>query len=57
MKNIKQVDKDKGYMRETFGTVCLITETGEADRILDLAKKRSISKRRFPELPMDAWDI
>lgn len=57
MKNTKQVDKDKDYMKETFGTTCLITEVGEADRILDLAKKRSISKRRFPEPPMDAWDI
>lgn len=44
-------------MRETFGTVCLITETGESDRILDLVKKRTINKRRFFEPPMDAWDI
>lgn len=57
MKNIKQVDKDRDYMRETFGTVCLITETGESDRILNLVKKRTINKRRFFEPPMDAWDI
>lgn len=57
MKNIKQVDKDKDYMKETFGTTCLITEVGEADRIFDLLKKRSTRKKRFPEPPMDAWDI
>ena len=53
----KQVDKDKNYMRETFGTTCLISEVGEADRILDLAHKQVIVKKRFPEPPMDAWDI
>ena len=57
MKNIKQVDKDKNYMKETFGTTCLITEVGEADRIFDLLKKRSTRKKRFPEPPIDAWDI
>lgn len=57
MKNSKQVDKDKTYMRETHGTTCLITEAGEADRILDLARRRSLVKRKFIEPPTDSWDI
>lgn len=44
-------------MKETFGTTCLITETGETDQILNLFSKRQINKQRFVESPIDAWDI
>lgn len=57
MKPTKRVDKDESYMREVFGTVCLITETGRADRLLDLGHKRRVNKERFVDAPLDAWDI
>jgi hypothetical protein len=57
MDRTKQVDKNTEYMRETFGTSCLITETGRADRLLDLIHKRKINKEKFVESPLDSWDI
>lgn len=57
MKTTKQVDKDPSYMREKHGTVCLITEPGRADQLLELAHKRRINQERFSYGPIDAWDI
>lgn len=57
MKPVKKVDKDESYMRSEFGTVCLITETGRADRLLKLGYKRRLNKERLIDLPIDAWDI
>lgn len=53
----KQVDKDTSYMRANYGTTCLITETGRADRLLDLAHKRRMNRLKFIDQPLDAWDI
>lgn len=53
----KQVDKDTSYMRTNYGTTCLITETGQADRLLDLAHKRRMNRLKFIDQPLDAWDI
>lgn len=55
--NHHQVDKDTEYMHRTHGTVCLISETGKADRLLDLAHKRRVNKDRYVKQPLDAWDI
>ena len=59
MKNTttKKVDKDTNYMRKEHGTVCLITEPGRADRLLELAHKRRINRERYVHGPIDAWDI
>ena len=54
---LKQVDKDVNYMKETFGTTCLITETGRADKILEMSKRREINRKKFANSPVDAWDI
>lgn len=53
----KTVDKDERYMRENFGTVCLITEAGRADKLLELGHKRKVNKQRLVKQPLDAWDI
>lgn len=53
----KKVDKDVSHMRNEHGTVCLITETGKADRLLELAHKRRINQERYARTPIDAWDI
>lgn len=53
-KTIKQVDKDTNYMYQQYGTVCLVTDSGKADRLLKLASKRRINKESGP---IDAWDI
>lgn len=57
MDRTKQVDKNTEYMREAFGTSCLITETGKADRLLDLIHKRKVNREKFVESPLDSWDI
>lgn len=57
MDTIKRVDKDPGYMREQHGTVCLITEPGQADRLMALAHRRRVNQERFVRGPLDAWDI
>lgn len=57
MDTTKRVDKDPIYMREQHGTVCLITEPGRADRLLELAHKRRVNQERFVRGPIDAWDI
>ncbi len=57
MKPLKQVDKDKSYMEEQHGTVCLVTETGRTDRLLKLSEKRRANRERFVNGPIDAWDI
>lgn len=55
MKPTKKVDRDAEYMREMHGTACLITDTGKADRLLDLAHKRRVNRERMT--PLDSWDI
>ena len=57
MKQIKQVDKDTGHMYREHGTVCLVTETGRSDRLLDLAHQRLINHACYVNSPIDAWDI
>lgn len=44
-------------MRKEHGTVCLITETGRADQLLELAHKRRVNQERYVHSPLDAWDI
>lgn len=57
MKTIKQVDKDEAFMQREHGTMCLITEPGQADRLLELAHKRRVNRERYAHGPIDAWDI
>lgn len=57
MKNAKQVDKDPAFMVKEHGTVCLVTEAGKADQLLDLAHKRRVNRERFVNSPIDSWDI
>lgn len=57
MKPIKQVDKSVKYMKEVYGTTCLITEAGVADKLLELGHKRRINKERLVDRPMDSWEI
>lgn len=57
METIKQVDKDTGYMYREYGTVCLVTEPGRADRLLELAHQRLVNRERYVHSPIDAWDI
>lgn len=52
-----KVDKNTGLMQENFGTTCLITEAGRADRLLELAHKRRVNQERYLKQPIDAWDI
>lgn len=56
-KTQKQVDKDTNHMRVVYGTSCLITEAGRADKLLDLAHKRRMNREKFINQPIDAWDI
>jgi hypothetical protein len=44
-------------MKREYGTVCLITETGRADQLLELAHKRRVNQERYVHSPLDAWDI
>ena len=44
-------------MHETYGTTCLISETGRADRLLELAHKRRINLEKYVKQPLDSWDI
>jgi hypothetical protein len=57
MKTSNQVDKDESFMRREHGTVCLITEPGRADQLLELVHKRRVNRERFVRGPIDAWDI
>lgn len=57
MKTIKQVDKDTEHMYREHGTVCLVTEPGRTDRLLDLAHQRRVKQERYVRSPLDAWDI
>jgi tRNA1(Val) A37 N6-methylase TrmN6 len=57
MEKIKQVDKDTRYMLREHGTVCLITEPGRADRLLELAHKRRVNQACYLHSPIDSWDI
>jgi hypothetical protein len=57
METIKQVDKDTGYMYREYGTVCLVTERGRADHLLELAHQRRVNQERYVREPIDAWDI
>lgn len=57
MKNNNKVDKDTSYMRNEHGTVCLITETGRADQLLELAHRRRVNRERYVRGPIDAWEI
>lgn len=57
METIKRVDKDETFMRREHGTVCLITEPGKTDRLLELAHKRRVNREKFVRGPVDAWDI
>jgi hypothetical protein len=52
-----QVDKDTKYMHETYGTTCLISEAGRADRLLELAHKRRVNLEKYVKQPLDSWDI
>jgi hypothetical protein len=53
---LKQVDKNKEIMYRENGTVCLITETGVTDKLLDRARKIMNNKRLLIESP-DSWNI
>ena len=53
----KQVDKDPSYMKKEYGTVCLITESGRADRLLELAHRRRLNQEKYVHSPIDSWDI
>lgn len=44
-------------MYREHGTVCLVTETGRSDRLLDLAHQRLINHACYVNSPIDAWDI
>lgn len=57
METIKQVDKDTRYMYREHGTVCLVTEPGRADHLLELAHQRRVNRERYVRGPIDAWDI
>lgn len=57
METIKQVDKDTGHMYREHGTVCLATEPGRADHLLELSRQRRINRERYVHSPLDSWDI
>lgn len=44
-------------MFKQYGTVCLVTETGRTDQLLELAHRRRVNKERYVHGPIDAWDI
>jgi hypothetical protein len=44
-------------MMSEHGTVCLVTEPGKADRLLELAHRRRVNRERYVHEPIDAWDI
>jgi hypothetical protein len=44
-------------MYREYGTVCLVTEPGRADRLLELAHQRLVNRERYVHSPIDAWDI
>jgi hypothetical protein len=52
-----KVDKNVKIMKESFGTTCLITEAGRADKLLAQAHKARIAKIVMDRQPVDAWDI
>jgi hypothetical protein len=54
---LSKTDINKEEMKSHHGTVCLITQAGQADRLLDLAYKREVNKNRLIKQPIDAWDI
>jgi hypothetical protein len=57
METIKQVDKDTRYMYREHGTVCLVTEPGRTDHLLELAHQRRVKREQSVRGPIDAWDI
>lgn len=54
---INKVDKNVKIMRESYGTTCLISEAGRADKLLDQAHKARIAKLILAKQPTDSWDI
>lgn len=54
---LSKTDLDKKIMKEEHGTVCLITQAGEADRLMELARVREINKRIYLKQPLDSWEI
>ena len=51
---LTKTDINKEQMKKEHGTVCLITQAGQADKLLDLAHRRFL---RLAKQPTDAWDI
>jgi hypothetical protein len=54
---LSKTDTDKKIMKSENGTTCLITQAGEADRLMELARKREINRKKFLGQPMDSWEI
>lgn len=51
------VDKDLKHMQNQYGTVCLITEPGRADRLMEISRKRKLAEKVLLKGPVDSWDI
>lgn len=51
------VDKDPKHMQNQYGTVCLITEPGRADRLMEVSRKRKLAEKVLLKGPVDSWDI
>jgi hypothetical protein len=44
-------------MRSDHGTVCLISQAGVADKLLELSRKKIIREKVFINQPRDDWEI
>jgi hypothetical protein len=54
---LTKTDLNRKEMKSEHGTVCLITQAGRADELLDLAHRRIVNETRLVKQPLDAWDI
>jgi hypothetical protein len=52
-----QTDKKASLMLSDHGTVCLISQAGLSDRLLDLARKKIAKEKIYFKQPIDSWDI
>jgi hypothetical protein len=54
---LSKTDKNKDIMKYNYGTICLITQAGVSDSLLEIHRKNENGKKTYSKQPVDSWDI
>jgi hypothetical protein len=54
---VSKTEKEITLMKSSHGTICLISQAGVSDYLLNLSKKRKNGEKIYSKQPIDSWSI